>query len=307
MPFEKLGSDVVNVVSGPQLAIVFVTVCVNPSFVSTVNFTTSLTPKSVDGWNAISVDDVEAAMFRHENYSRTIVKSNDLVERNADIYKIITSEEWSLVIELADANTYSDVSSLEFTIMSDGIQTEGDFQTFTRGGMTYGVITLNKYMVRYASDRFLQIEVKDDLITGLRIPKPAVTERQFYMIPSDYLTSGGNTTSLGFMKYVVKSDGTSSVDFVTPEVVKDDGENCYVSTDSFDAGDILVKMDDNSQYKLNARENLQGVYVSSGGDYNFKVIEPLGENNGFYIIKSNTQYGVRIYDQILNDASKYVE
>ena len=49
-------------------------------------------------------------------------------------------------------------------------------------------------MVRYAGERYLSFEVLRDETTGLKIPKTAVTEKEFYVIPVAYLETSGKDT-----------------------------------------------------------------------------------------------------------------
>ena len=46
-------------------------------------------------------------------------------------------------------------------------------------------------MIRYATERYLDIELILEDESGLKIPKTAVTEKEFYIVPQDYITSGG--------------------------------------------------------------------------------------------------------------------
>ena len=57
-------------------------------------------------------------------------------------------------------------------------------------GISYGVLTFDNSMIRYASERFLNIELILEDECGLKIPKSAVVEEQFFVIPHDYITNG---------------------------------------------------------------------------------------------------------------------
>ena len=62
-------------------------------------------------------------------------------------------------------------------------------------------------MIRYASERFLNIELILEDECGLKIPKSSVVEEQFFVIPHDYITNGGNSSLEGVM--VLDSKGTA--------------------------------------------------------------------------------------------------
>jgi len=257
---------------------------------------------SIDGFEDYTLEDIEASMFRRPNYSKKIIKSNDLIDSGSPICKVVTSEIWNLVIQLDDED-YDDLEYVTIQFLNDGVQTEAQFDTFVRAGSKYGVITLNKYMIRYISDRYVPIQIISDTFTGLKIPKSSVGEETFYIIPSEFATMGGDSSEKGFLRQVIGSDGTSSVVFTPCDIYRDTGEFCYVSMDDFEQGDIVIHPETNIQYKITARENLQGAYVSGGGRYLFRIIDILGEDNGYYIVSNNTPFGLRLYDQILKKAS----
>ncbi len=251
---------------------------------------------SVDGFEDVTVDSVDAAMFRENNYSRTIIKSNDYVEQGDSIGKIVTSEEWSLVFRIEDSSDFDGKSSLSFTFTSDDVSTYGSFSTFTRAGTTYGVITLDKYLVRYISDRYIDIKISSDSESGLTVPKTAVSEQQFYKIPIEYATMGGDSNSTGFLKQT-----GSTTEFITPEISYEDDEYYYVSTSLLESGDILLQSDTNEQFTVSEKANMTGVYVYESGSYVFTIVDILGENGSYYIVKSGVSYSISIYDQILKD------
>lgn len=260
---------------------------------------------NVDGFEGLTADDVEAALFRRANYSKNIIKSNDLIEEGSPVYKVVTSEKWQLVIQLGSDDAVDDLDYVTIEFLSDGIMVDAPFKTFTKAGAKYGIISLDKYMIRYISDRYVSIQIVSDTFSGLKIPKSSVGEEQFYVIPVEFVTQGGNSTGSGFIKQIVNKDGTTSAEFTDCKIAKLTDEYAYVSVNDFESGDILIEPDTNVQYKITAKENLQGAYISAGGNYSFTIVDILGKENGFYIVSEHTSGGLRIYDQILKDASEH--
>ena len=98
-------------------------------------------------------------------------------------------------------------------------------------------------MEQFISDRFVDFEVKLEQSNGLKIPITAVTNKDFYLIPLDYLAQGGDSSDSGFYKEVYNENGTSIV-FVPTEIYYGDDEYYYVDTmveDGFQAGDYVVR------------------------------------------------------------------
>lgn len=46
-------------------------------------------------------------------------------------------------------------------------------------------------MIRYATERFLDIEIIVSGKSGIKVPVSAVTENEFYKIPKEYLITNG--------------------------------------------------------------------------------------------------------------------
>ena len=80
----------------------------------------------------------------------------------------------------------------------------------------------------------------------------------------------------------------------------------YVDTNSFQIGDTLIKPDSNEHYKIGLTAPLKGVYSVNQGYTVFRQIEILSENEEYYIIRTNTPYGLSLYDHIILN-SKTVE
>ena len=54
-------------------------------------------------------------------------------------------------------------------------------------------------MIRYAEERFLNIELIMEDESGLKIPKSSVVNEKFFIIPKEYITTGGNSSASGVM------------------------------------------------------------------------------------------------------------
>lgn len=254
---------------------------------------------STDGFEDISADEMEAAYFRQENYEKNIITSNEYVSSGDAVYKVVTSEEWNLVIQIDDPDVFEDIDSLEIQFLKDSVTASCDFYMYTTGGYTYGVLTLDKYMYRYVSDRYISISILNDAEEGLMIPKTSLASEQFYAIPADFLTTGGNSSSKGFLVQT-EENGSSSVTFIVPEIITSNDEYVYVSSEFVEAGDILVQADTNETFTVRIKENIDGVYVSENGSYSFTAVTVIGENGDYYIVEKGGS--LNLYDNIVYNA-----
>lgn len=254
---------------------------------------------NIDGFEELSYKDIESSYFKKSNYKKKIVASNDFLNKGDTAYKVITDDQWYLVFQIEDPSEFEGIKYMDIVFLKDNISTSCEFQTFTKAGNTYGVLTLKKYMIRYISDRFLQIKLYEDYYEGLKIPKSSVLEKQVFVIPREYLTQGGNSNAYGFMR---KND-ENNIEFITPSIVLSDAENVYVTTDNgiLSSNDVLARSDSLETFTVSRKENKEGVYAISNGYATFKIIEVLGEHNNYYIINPKSGNGIRLYDMVIED------
>lgn len=258
------------------------------------------------------ISQVSETMFNRGNYIRKITKSGDLVEKGVPVYKIITSDLWSVVFPLTqeEAARYSDKEKLTVTFKGHAISTEGTFSMLTGSdGKTYGKLDFDKYLVQFASDRFLDFEIITEKVEGLKIPVSAVTEKNFYLVPLDYMTRGGDSTDTGFMKEVYSETGTSAV-FVPATIYYSTDEYYYIDMNEdsqLKAGDYVLKPNSTERYQIGASASLQGVYNINKGYTVFKQIKILSSSNEYYTVERNIDYGLSVYDHIVLDADTVEE
>ena len=257
---------------------------------------------------------VTADAFNRAGYSRTQAKSGDLVEQGAPVYKIITSDQWSLLFAMdeQDRADYGGESQLHVTFPGYDLELTGDFSVITGAdGNTYGKLDFTKYMVQFESERFLTFEISAEGATGLKIPRTAVTQKQFYLIPEEYLAYGGDSTSEGFMKETYsEQDGSASIVFV-PTTLYNSVDGYYyieISDQSeIKAGDYLVKPGSSDRFQVGQTAALDGVYNINRGYTVFRQLEILNSNEEYYIVAKGTSYGLSVYDHIVLDASTVTE
>lgn len=255
---------------------------------------------------------VSDTMFNRGNYVRKIIKSGDLVEQGTPVYKIITSDFWSILFPLTqdEAAKYSDKEKLTVTFKGHAITTEGTFSMLTGSdGKTYGKLDFDKYLVQFASDRFIDFEIITENIEGLKIPVSAVTEKNFFLVPLDYMTKGGDSTDTGFIKEEYSEAGTTGV-FVPATIYYSTDEYYYIDMseeNGLKAGDYVMKPNSTDRYQIGASASLQGVYNINKGYSVFKQIKILSSSNEYYTVEKNIDYGLSVYDHIVLDADTVQE
>ncbi|MGN0320099.1 MAG: HlyD family efflux transporter periplasmic adaptor subunit [Lachnospira sp.] len=265
---------------------------------------------SVDGYEGVTEETIGNVDFKKESYDKQNLKTEKLIAANDPAYKLITSENWTLMFPLTqtDIDKYSlsskDTISIKFT--KDNITGTFPFKIVNNGKNSYGRITLSKYMIRYATERFLDIEIIVSGKSGIKVPVSAVTENEFYKIPKDYLITNGEKGNYGF--FVEKNnEGQMTQVFQDVDIYKSTDDCVYVKKSELTAGTSIIKMDSNDRFVVGPVEKLKGVYCVNTGYTVFKLVEIIDGNNEYYIVKQSLSHGVSIYDRIILDADKYSE
>ncbi|MGN1166802.1 MAG: HlyD family efflux transporter periplasmic adaptor subunit [Lachnospiraceae bacterium] len=261
---------------------------------------------SVDGYERIKADDVTEDMITKKGYSVTTMKNNTQVKSGDPVYKLITEDTWTLVISLSDsaAKEMADLKRVKVRFSKDGESERADIEIHKTSKGTFAFLTFDTAMIRYIQERYLDIELILEDETGLKIPKSSVVKKQFYTVPKDYLTQGGNSKETG----VLVDDKTGNATFQKVDVYywEQESDMVYLDPLAFEKDTVLLKPESSDTYTLKQTKSLQGVYNINKGYAVFKQIEILCESEDYYIVKAGNAYSLANYDHIALDG-KYVK
>lgn len=278
---------------------------------------------SMDGYENKTVENITAADFDQTSYHETDLKTSEKVQAGDNIYTNITSELWSLIIPLSDkqAAKLEGRSTIRVKFLKDDMTQSGDFSIIKIDGDKYGKIDFSRGLIRYASDRFLDIELVTNTVVGLKIPLSSIVTKDFYVIPDKMAATDPKTGNTGFiMEEKTKSGKNASVfkdvsiyakieDPVTDQT-KESSETTYtyyVDKSAFKEGDAIVNQETGERYIIGETDTLEGVYCINKGYAVFRRIEVLDQNEEYAIVSRNTAYGLYRYDHIVKNADKVKE
>ena len=255
-----------------------------------------------DGYEGLTKDTFTAEHFDLTRYESMSFNDQMKVSSGEPVYRLITSEKWSVIAPL-DETTAKDLAEDEVTAIRVRIDKDSEsmraaFSLIEKDGDYYGCFDFDNSMIRYAGDRFLSVELILEDETGLKIPKSAVIDQKFYVIPKDYLTTGGNSSSNGVM--VRKDNGSAEFTAVDIYDVNDEGEVC-VSKEDLKEGTSIIKPDSGDIYTVGKTRTLQGVYNVNKGYAVFKKVSILCENDEYYIVREGEDYSLSNYDHIVQN------
>lgn len=259
-----------------------------------------------DGYENLTADQVTSSMLTKADYEKKQLLSNELVSEQDIVYKICDNENWSILIQVDEAKAQEliDAEYVQVRFMKNQDESWASVQILhNEDGNTYAQLSFTNSMVSFASDRFLEIELLLHEEKGLKIPNSSIVEREFYLIPEKYVTQSGDTDSYGVLREAVLEDGTRSTEYVEISIYSNVEGEYYVDADVLKSGDHLYQTDSTESFTISKRATLIGVYNMNKGYADFRQIDILYQNDEYAIVKSNTDYGLNVYDLIVQDAS----
>lgn len=277
---------------------------------------------SIDGYENKTAATLTAADFDQNLYHEIDLKTHDSVTAGDSLYTLVEDENWSLMIPLSEkqAVKLADRSTVRVKFLKDDMTQSGDFSIVEIDGSKYGKIDFNKGLIRYASDRFLEIELVTNTVTGLKIPLSSIVTKEFYLIPSEFATTNEDSQETGFMVAGKGKGDDETRTFVSPSIYAsiedgtEDKENggktkylYYVDKKSFKEGDVIVSQKNQNRYVISDVGVLEGVYCINQGYAVFRRIEILDQNEEYAIVSKSTSYGLSRYDHIVRNADKVDE
>lgn len=262
---------------------------------------------TLDGYESLTKDDITTDILEKKNYESTTLSNDTLVNSGDPVYKLITSDDWTVVIELSNtmAQQLAEQSSVKVKFSKDNETTWAGLEIYNTKNSNLAYLTFDHSMIRYATERYLDIELILEDESGLKIPKSAVTEKEFYVVPQDYITSGGGSNNNG----VLVQGKKNSVEFQEATVYYRDIETdmAYLDMSSFKEGTVLQKPDSGDTYTLSKTAKLSGVYNINKGYAVFRQINILCEGEEYYIIEDGNDYGLSNFDHIALDSKNVHE
>ena len=267
--------------------------------------TSGIVVYSIDGYENFESRHINSDILNKEDYSITHLISKELVSVGEPIYKLITDEKWSLIIE-------TDAERADYLLEKEYVQVKflknqalswAEVQLITNSdGKHFIELIFNNSMITFCFDRYVDIELMIEEEEGLKVPNSAIVQKEFYIIPMDYITKGGNNGETGVLKQVYDEDGNQIDRFIPVTIYSKENNNYYIDSPDLDLGDTLKLMDSNNTVEIKQKGSLVGVYNKNKGYADFKQIQILYQNEEYSIIKSNTEYGLIEYDYIVLEA-----
>lgn len=266
---------------------------------------------SLDGYEDVTLDDLSSDLFNQKDYSIDNLQTSRKITAGDSVYKLITNEEWSLIIPLTKDQTVqlSGRKTIRVKFLKDDVTQVGTFSIVTDEDKNfYCKITFNSGMLRYSADRFLKIELVTNTKSGLKIPLSSIVKKEFFVIPKEYVTYNEENGNAGFNKKVSGEKGAEDTsDFIQATIYEEDENYYYVDTSTFNEGDIIIKPDSQDTYTIKDTQPLEGVFCINKGYAVFRKISIIDQNDEYCLVESGVSYGISQFDHIVRDGKTVKE
>ncbi len=263
--------------------------------------------RTIDGYESLSEQTLKPEDFDRTSYSAVRLEDQAEVGAGDIVYKLVTGEEWYVYIQLdkAMAEELAETTYIKTRIDKDNETVWADFSILQIDENYYGKLLFDNSMIRYAGDRFLNIELITEQESGLKIPKSAVIEKEFYVVPSEYLTSNKSGTAQGVLVRK-KNDESGELEevFQAADIyyMTEKGD-FYLDPEDFGPNTFLMKEGSSETFLLKDQDALQGVYNINQGYAVFRRVLILCENADYYIVEEGASYSLSNYDHIVLDGN----
>lgn len=260
-----------------------------------------------DGYETLTPETVTNAMFEQKDYRKMQLAGNELIEQGGSVYKLSTSEKWSVLIpfdsEQGARMVEEEEGYIKVRFLKNQYESWAEINMVSNEqGESFLQLRFNNSMITFVNDRFLDVELLLHDEVGLKIPNSSIVEKEFFLVPLDYVIQGGKNGKDGVLRQSYLEDGTATSEFIETTIYNETEEEYYLDTSELRIGDILLMPDSMETYVVSKRATLIGVYNINKGYADFRRIDILNQNDEYSIVKSNSQYGLNVYDYIVLDS-----
>ena len=261
---------------------------------------------SVDGYEELKFEEFTSELFNTKEYEKKQLISNDLIANGDPVYKLSKDEDWSLIIKVDEkkADELEELKYVNVKFLKNQDTSWGQVSRYTNPeGDTFVRLTFTNSMVTFCTDRFIDVELITEEKKGLKIPQSSIIQKEFFIVPKEYVTQGGKYGRDGVMRETYTEDGKATTEFIETTIYNATETEYYIDDSQLRSGDYIIKPESTEKMAVSRKGTLVGVYNINKGYADFKQIDVLYENEEYAIVKSNTQYGLSVYDYIALDAA----
>lgn len=237
-----------------------------------------------DGFENLTTDTVTVADLDSSNYEPQVYTSNSLVASGDVVYKMITSEDWSIAIQIDEtiAEKLAGENYVEVRFLKTQDKSWANMEIKRTPDGILLLLTFHNSVISFANERYVDIELILENEQGLKIPNSAIEEKEFYLIPLEYVTTGSTQNETVVLVEQYTEEGTLDEVAMPIEIYYETDAYYYASADWMKSGiylhktDSPIKVSTNEKDAQEIRDQYEPVQQSSVGIPSY-VIDDSGE------------------------------
>ena len=138
---------------------------------------------NTDGLENTTLDNFTDDIFDKSAHVKNNLITREQVSAGEPAFKLITSEIWNLLIPIDDklAADLAEETSVKVEFKKDNSTAWGSCKILNRNGASYLALTFQSAGLRFATERYLEVELLLSDTSGLKIPNTALTEKNFFL------------------------------------------------------------------------------------------------------------------------------
>lgn len=255
-----------------------------------------------DGYESVTLDNFTKDQFNESTYTKVDLRNQEQVTKGQPIYKLLTNENWNIVIPIENslAKRLKKKEVLNIHFPKDDTSQWVNCSILKREDQKYLVLSSKASMVRFATDRFINVEFDLDHVDGLKIPTSSIVYRDYYKIPQEYVERGGASSTLGVTVQRKTQEGDKKIKFIELGEYFKKENSYYVACNKLKIADVILQKDQKEPYTIEESSQQPGVYNINKGYAVFRQIQIKAQKESYAIIDAKTS-GISQYDHIALD------
>lgn len=262
---------------------------------------------STDGYENKTVNEFSPKWFQNNLYKKRILSAKTKVSKGDTVFKLITSDDWHVIIPVDSkvASSIKDKSEVRVKFCKDNKVANAECSIIKKEKNIYYVdLHLSDSMIRYASDRFIDIQIMHGMKDGLKIPTTSLVSKKAYKIPKKFFTLKNDGKKLG----LTITHSNKKMDFYVPSIIFSDNDNYYIKKGKILLSDSIMDLSSNETILFkNSVCKLDGVYCINKGYASFRPVSILERNQSYIIVEKLDSFSIDLYDRIALDGRKIKE
>ncbi len=258
----------------------------------------------IDDLSDLKEENITSELYKKDD-TVSFRYTSDIISKGTPVYKLITSNDWKIVI-LINEDIYKKLVNITHTeITIDGsITVDVPITLSVKGEDYYCTASLSKYITDFLDKRIVSISFKTSSNDGLKIPVSAITAKNYYRIPKEYFayypaSKERKETYCLYVEYYDSKSGMRSHKETETEIFLTEGDYIYVDADKFPSDTYVTVSDDSLRSMLYIFSvPLDGVYNTNNGYASFRRIEPIKNDGEYVLVKKGTPAGLSEFDHI---------